>query len=38
MTFDNVTGERKTVCTSRGITLNYNVSRLVNFEVINDIT
>ena len=31
------TGSRKTVCKVRGITLNYNASRLVNFDVIKDI-
>jgi len=30
------TGERKTVCKIRGITLNYSTSQLVNFEVIKD--
>jgi len=33
---DSATGERKTVCKVRGITLNYNASQLVNFEVIKD--
>ena len=33
---DSATGERKTVCKVRGITLNYNASHLVNFEVIKD--
>ena len=33
---DTVTGERKHVCKVRGITLNYNASRLVNFDVIRD--
>ena len=33
---DTVTGERKQVCKVRGITLNYNTSRLVNFDVIRD--
>jgi len=31
---DTTTGERKTVCKVRGITLNYNASQLVNFDVI----
>ena len=31
-----MTGERKQVCKIRGITLNYNASRLVNFDVIRD--
>ena len=31
------TGSQKTVCKVRGITLNYNASRLVNFDVIKDI-
>ena len=31
---DSVTGERKTVCKVRGLTLNYNASQLVNFEFI----
>ena len=31
------TGSRKTVCKVRGITINYNASRLVNFDVIKDI-
>ena len=31
------TGSRKTVCKVRGITLNYNATRLVNFDVIKDI-
>jgi len=30
------TGEKKTVCKVRGITLNYNASKLVNFERIKD--
>ena len=33
---DTVTGERKHVCKVRGITLNYNASRLVTFDVIRD--
>ena len=33
---DSATGERKTVCKVRGITLNYNASHLVNFDVIRD--
>ena len=33
---DTTTGERKTVCKVRGITLNYNASQLVNFDVIKD--
>jgi len=32
----SATGERKTVCKVRGITLNYIASKLVNFEVIKD--
>jgi len=30
------TGEEKTVCKVRGITINYNASKLVNFERIKD--
>jgi len=30
---DSVTGERKHVCKIRGITLNFNASRIVNFDV-----
>jgi hypothetical protein len=30
------TGSQKTVCKVRGITLNYNASRLVNFDDIKD--
>jgi len=30
------TGEGKTVCKIRGITLNYNALQLVNFDVIKD--
>ena len=33
---DTSTGARNTVCKVRGITLNYDDSRLVNFEVIRD--
>ena len=33
---DSVTGERKQVCKFRGITLNYNASRIVNFDVNRD--
>jgi hypothetical protein len=33
---NTVTGERKRVCKVRGITLNYNASRLINFDVIRD--
>jgi len=33
---DYATGERNTVCKVRGITLTYNASKLVNFEVIKD--
>ena len=33
---DSTTGERKTGCKVRGITLKYNASKLVNFEVIKD--
>ena len=35
-TYDSATGERKTVCKVRGITLNYSASQLVNFEKIID--
>jgi len=31
---NSVTGEEKTVCKVRGITLNYSASQLVNFESI----
>jgi len=31
---DSVTGEEKTVCKVRGITLTYSASQLVNFESI----
>ena len=34
---NTATDERKTVCKVRGITLNYNASQLVNFDVIRDI-
>ena len=33
---DTSTGEKKHVCKVRGITLNYNALRLVNFDVIRD--
>ena len=33
---DTVTGKRKHVCKVRGITLNFNASRLVNFDVTKD--
>jgi len=33
---DTSTGEKKHVCKVRGITLNYNASHLVNFDVIRD--
>jgi len=33
---NSATGERKTVCKVRGITLNYKASQLVNFEFIKD--
>jgi len=32
----NIVNQKKTVCKVRGITLNYNVSQLVNFDVIKD--
>ena len=32
-----MTGEVKTVCKVRGITLNYNASQLVNFNAIKDL-
>jgi hypothetical protein len=32
----SLTGKRKWVCKVRGITLNYNASRVVNFDVIRD--
>jgi len=35
-TYDSATGESKTVCKLRGITLNYSASQLVNFEKIKD--
>ena len=31
-----MTGEQQSVCKFRGITLNYNASRLVNFDKIRD--
>ena len=37
MVLDTVTGDSQTVCKVTGITLNYNASKLVNFEVIRDI-
>jgi len=33
---DSATGERKAVCKVKGFRFNYNVSQLVNFEVIKD--
>ena len=36
-TYNSVTGESKTVCKVRGITLNYSASQLVNFSKIKDI-
>jgi len=33
---DTVTGNGGTVCKFRGINLNYNASRMVNFEIIRD--
>ena len=33
---NTATDERKTICKDRGITLNYNASQLVNFDVIRD--
>ena len=33
---NSATGESKTVCKVRGITLNYSASQLVNFEKIKD--
>jgi len=35
-THNSATGESKTVCKVRGITLNYSASQLVNFEEIKD--
>jgi len=35
-TYNSATGENKTVCEVRGITLNYNASQLVNFAKIID--
>ena len=35
--FYSATNERKRVCKVRGITLNYNASRLVNFDAIRDV-
>jgi len=35
-TYNSATGESKTVCKVRGITLNYSASQLVNFEKIKD--
>jgi len=37
MVLDTVTGDSQTIFKLRGITLNYNASKLVNFEVIRDI-
>jgi len=34
--YNSATGESKTVCKVRGITLNYSASQLVNFEQIKD--
>jgi hypothetical protein len=34
---NSVTGETKTVCKVRGMTLNYKASQLVNFETIKDL-
>jgi len=33
---DTVTGDSQTVCKVRGITLNYNATKLVNFEINRD--
>jgi len=33
---ESATGEQKTICKFRGMTLNYNALQLVNFEVIKD--
>ena len=35
-TYNSATGESKTVCKVRGITLNYSASQLVNFEKIKE--
>jgi hypothetical protein len=35
-TVNSVTGEQKTVCKVRGITLNYNTLQLVNFDAIKN--
>jgi len=35
-TYNSVTGESKTVCKVREITLNYSATRLVNFAKIKD--
>ena len=35
-TYNSATGESKTVCKVRGITLNYSASQFVNFEKIKD--
>ena len=35
-TYNSATGESKTVCKVRGITLNYSASQLVNFEKIKN--
>ena len=35
-TYNSSTGESKTVCKVRGITLNYSASQLVNFEKIKE--
>jgi len=35
-TYNTATGESKTVCKVRGITLNYNASQLLNFEKIKE--
>jgi len=34
---DTLPDQSKTVCKFRGVTLNYNASQLVNFEVIRDV-
>jgi len=35
-TYNSTTGENKTVCKVRGITLNYSASQLMNFAKIKD--
>jgi len=37
-TINSTTGESKTVCKVRGITLNYSASQLVNFVKMKDMT